>query len=74
VMNTTKTFLEAISDVPGVDLPSSPGAVVMSRKAGAPTTRIVTGVDVGRVLDTQRRRRRSLPESYSHVAVDQGIA
>lgn len=38
--------------------------VVMSRKAGAPGHRAVTGFDVGRVLDTQRRRRRSLPENY----------
>lgn len=36
--------------------------VVMSRKAGAPGHRAVTGVEVGRVLDTQRRRRRSLLE------------
>jgi len=37
---------------------------VMSRKAGAPGHREVTGFEVGRVLDTQRRRRRSLPENY----------
>jgi len=74
VATSTKTFLEAISDVPGLDLPSSPGAVVMSRKAGAPRTRQVTGVAVGRVLDTQRRRRRSLPEGYQSIAVDQGVA
>jgi hypothetical protein len=74
VAGSAKTFLEDLSDVPGLDLPSSPGVVVMSRKSGAATTRIVTGVEVGRVLDTQRRRRRSLPESYSHVVVDQGLA
>lgn len=38
---------------------------VFSRKAGAPAHRLITGVEVGRVLDTQRRRRRSLPESYT---------
>jgi hypothetical protein len=38
--------------------------VVMSRKAGAPGHRAVTGIEVGRVLDTQRRRRRSLVEGY----------
>lgn len=37
---------------------------VMSRKAGAPGHRAVTGVEVGRVLDTQRRRRRNLAEAY----------
>jgi hypothetical protein len=38
--------------------------VVMSRKAGAPGHRAVTGFKVGTVLDTQRRRRRSLVENY----------
>ena len=61
-----------LSDVPGSDTASSPGVVVMSRKLGAPTTRRVTGVAVGRVLDTQRRRRRSLPEAYNSHIVDQG--
>lgn len=37
---------------------------VMSRKLGAATARIVTGVEVGRVLDTQRRRRNKLVEAY----------
>lgn len=37
---------------------------VFSRKLGAPAHRPITGNIVGRVLDTQRRRRRSLPELY----------
>lgn len=37
---------------------------VMSRKKYAPGARRVTGNLVGRVLDTQRRRRRSLVEDY----------
>jgi hypothetical protein len=37
---------------------------VFSRKLGSPGHRKVTGVEVGRVLDTQRRRRRSLLEQY----------
>jgi len=40
---------------------------VFSRKAGAPIHRLVTGIHVGRVLDTQRRRRRSLTELYVTV-------
>jgi hypothetical protein len=40
---------------------------VFSRKDGAATHRLVTGVWVGRVIDTQRRRRRSLPETYVTV-------
>lgn len=38
--------------------------VVMSRKAGAPGHRAVTGFEIGQVVDTQRRRRRSLVEDY----------
>jgi len=37
---------------------------VFSRKIGAATNRMVTGVAVGRALDTQRRRRRALVENY----------
>lgn len=37
---------------------------VMSRKLGAPAARACTAVSVGRALDTQRRRRRSLLENY----------
>ena len=37
---------------------------VMSRKLGAAIGRNVTGIEVGRVLDTQRRRRNKLVEAY----------
>ena len=37
---------------------------VMSRKQGAAIGRNVTGIEVGRVLDTQRRRRNKLVEAY----------
>lgn len=67
-----KTFIEALSDVPGLDTFNSPGVCVMSRKLGAPDTHRVNGIRIGRVLDTQRRRRRNLPESYELIAVDQG--
>lgn len=40
---------------------------VFSRKAGNPQHKLVTGIHVGRVLDTQRRRRRKLPELYVTV-------
>jgi predicted peroxiredoxin len=38
---------------------------VFSRKQGAAGNRKVTGIEIGRVLDTQRRRRRSLAEGYA---------
>jgi len=37
---------------------------VFSRKAGAPTHRLVTGNEVGKTPDTQRRRRNKLLEVY----------
>jgi hypothetical protein len=37
---------------------------VFSRKLGAPGNRKITGNLIGRTLDTQRRRRRSLAEDY----------
>lgn len=57
-------FLTALNDAPGLDTGGTPDVCVMSRKSGSPATHIVTGVKVGRALDTQRRRRRSLVENY----------
>jgi hypothetical protein len=55
-LNTLLTQLNAVR--------STYAVAVHSRKAGAPAQRIVTGWKVGRVLDTQRRRRKSLVENY----------
>lgn len=70
---STKTFLEAIADVPGLDAPNSVTPVVMSRKAGGGTYRVVTGVEVGRIMDTQRRRRKSMKERYLAQDLDLGV-
>lgn len=40
------------------------GVAVLSRKLGNPGSHFVTGVQVGLVLDTQRRRRNKLKEAY----------
>lgn len=53
---TLRTSLNAVT--------SGWNVAVMSRKSGAPAARNCTGIEVGRVLDTQRRRRRSLKEMY----------
>lgn len=55
-LNTLLTNLNALR--------SNYAVAVHSRKAGAPAQRVVTGWRVGRVLDTQRRRRKSLVENY----------
>lgn len=72
VRGQVKTFLEAVADVPGIDTDISPTPVVMSQ-VGAGTTRKIIGCKVGRALDTQRRRRRSLPENYVVSAIDTGV-
>lgn len=55
--NTLLTALNAVST--GLKV------AVFSRKLNAPTHRLITGIAVGRALDTQRRRRRKLLELYS---------
>lgn len=56
--NSAKTLRD------NVNVGGSEVMVVMSRKAGAPGHRAVTGFSVGRILDTQRRRRGALIEDY----------
>jgi hypothetical protein len=59
VKNAATTFIAALNA-----MTANYQVAVFSRKAGAPSDRWVTGVEVGRVLDTQRRRRNKLAESY----------
>lgn len=70
---STKTFLEAVADVPGLDTPLSLTPCVMSQRSGG-AHRPITGVEVGRVVDTQRRRRKSIPERYYATDLDLGAA
>jgi hypothetical protein len=72
ILASARTFIEDLADVPGVDAPNDPSPAIMSRKAGSPTMRKIQGVRIGRVLDTQRRRRGSLSEGYRSDIVDQG--
>lgn len=57
-----KAFLEAVNAV-GI------GPVTVYSQVGEGIAREVTGVRVGRVFDTQRRRRESLPEEYAEAAL-----
>lgn len=59
IKGTSTTFLTALNAIS-----TKYKVAVHSRKAGAPAQRLVTSFSVGRVLDTQRRRRRSLVENY----------
>jgi len=53
------TLLNALNAVD-----SAVQVAVFSRKQGAPAHNIVTGISLGQVLDTQRRRRRQLLEAW----------
>ena len=56
VANSMATFVNALNAI-------GPGDVSIMSDVGAGKVGRVTGVRVGRVVDTQRRRRRSLPET-----------
>lgn len=61
--NMTATFINALDDWEGIDPLWLPKVVIMS-SLGTGTRRMVTGVRVGRTIDTQRRRRSALAELY----------
>lgn len=61
VQTAAAAFINALNDWPGIDL-VGPKVTIASIK-GYNTD--VTGVTVGRVLDTLRSRRRSVPEEYT---------
>lgn len=63
-------FINDLNDWPGIDQPAAPTVHVMSA-LGSPGPRMeVSRVAVGNVMDTQRRRRSSLAETYYSAAVD----
>lgn len=59
VSDLTDSYIAALNAIS-----ANAKVAVFSRKLGAPAHRLVTGNQVGRVYDTQRRRRRSLVENY----------
>lgn len=59
LVTQTNTFLAALNAAH-----ASAAVAVFSRKSGAAAHRNVTGCQVGKVLDTQRRRRNKLVETY----------
>lgn len=65
------TLLNSLNNWPGIDAFSAGLDVSVVSKGNASNAGIarkVTGVTVGRVVDTQQRRRRDLPEGYLPVA------
>lgn len=62
-------FIEALNDWPGIDLPSAPTVHVISELGNPGPIMEVDRVLVGDVVDTQRRRRNQMPETYYGVDV-----
>lgn len=63
------SFITALNDQPGWDVGPKDHKVVVMSSRGQGATNPVSGVEVGRVLDTQRRRRQELTEAYSASGV-----
>lgn len=58
-------FLTSLNDNPGIDFANLRAAVLSDRGDSASNWHEINGVKVGRVYDTQRRRRNALLEGYS---------
>ena len=61
-----RTLITNLNNWPGTDTPMGGSVVVLG---GNGVTRPVTAVSVGNVMDTQRRRRSKLRESYTTLAL-----
>ena len=66
VAQAARTLIINLNNWPGTDTPMGGQVVVLG---GNGTTRPVTAVSVGNVMDTQRRRRNKLRESYTTLAL-----
>lgn len=62
------TFLSALHDQPGLDTGGAGDVhVCVMSSVGAGATNRITAVEVGTVIDTQRRRRNALPEAWQRA-------
>jgi len=64
ILTAFHTFIAALNNWPGTDVPHDPVVSVLS-PVGSGHSKPVTGVRVGDLYDTQRRRRNRLTESYT---------
>lgn len=62
---TAQTLLDSLSNRPSLD---EGWGLVVAGKTGTGTLRDVTEIRMGHVADTQRRRRRAIPEGYATAA------
>ena len=66
IATAARTLITNLNNWPGTDTPIGGSVVVLG---GNGVTRPVTAVSVGNVMDTQRRRRSKLRESYTTLAL-----
>ena len=66
VASAARTLITNLNNWPGTDTPFNGQVVVLG---GNGVTRNITAVSVGNVMDTQRRRRSKLRESYTTLAL-----
>lgn len=66
ILTACKTFIQDVSNAPGIDAGSE---VVVASGVGGGSLNTVRSVRVGRVIDTMRSRRRSMDESYKSASV-----
>ena len=66
IATAARTLITNLNNWPGTDTPLGGQVVVLG---GNGTTRPVTAVSVGNVMDTQRRRRSKLKERYTTLAL-----
>lgn len=65
IQTAVTTFLDSVSNFPGLDIG---WGLAVAGQTGQGTLREVQEVRVGRVVDTQRRRRRQVDEAYLSAA------
>lgn len=69
MLSSMKTFIEAINDVEQIFVAGNIRVGVVSNLGTPGPSRIVTKILCGDVIDTQRRRRNQLPETYVEALI-----
>lgn len=66
--DAAQDFLDSLNNMPGLDV-NNPRVVIASNLGNPGPANNVTAIAIGNVLDTQRRRRNQLPETYTERPV-----
>ena len=66
--NSAAQLITDLDNQPSIDI-NNPRVIIASDLGAPGPYHVVTGVQVGDVVDTQRRRRNALPEAYTSAPV-----